>query len=379
MRDALKFWATFLTEKVLLLYFSLCFTAMWIHGVVTDYEGYDSSLASINILLSNNLIEYGSLVLVICFMISALPFFKGDREHNALLLGGDWLLFIARFSLLTLVSLFFQRIVIPAIASELDSHDTIMSVESLLSYDLLLVVIVFIVTIRIVLKSTSLLVTKNDAGEPLFAGVYIDLKNTETAAHQDKISEEDFKIACQHEAGHIMTFAFLKSLPPHLKVSMGGDQHKGSLGRVSYSLPVSRVGSLDECEFSMLLGLGGIAAERHYNHHNLLGGSGDIEGWITDAKVYFSLGRNGYNVKPDTEFEHVENKHILNDIQARQFALLALFFVNNSGQLDRIWQEIYKHKRLAKNQVEFLLGPLSLEGMPCFDLNHDPDTLKIIL
>jgi len=379
MKASFDYWAAFLTERVILLYFALCLIAMWVNDAVTSYEEYESSLATINTLLSAHLSEYGTLIMVVVFMKSSIPFFKGEGLNNALTLGANWFLFVARFSLLSVVSLFLQRLAIPAIASTLDSSDTTMTAASLLANDLLVVAILFIVIVRGVVKYTAGLVTVAASGEPMFAGISMHFQRTQAATQQNTISEAEFKIACQHEAGHIMTFAFLRALPPRLEMSMGEANYKGSLGRVIYSLPVSRIGSVGEREFEMLLSLGGIAAERHYSHHGLLGGSGDMVDWINGAKSYFSLGRDSYNVTPTSEFEHTENTLILDALQQKQFDLLALFFKRNSDQLERIWQEIAHHKKLAKNQIEFLLGPLSLEGMPSFDINHDPDSLKIIL
>ena len=190
-------------------------------------------------------------------------------------------------------------------------------------------------------------------------------------AKRFKIDEEVRKQVCYHEAGHALVIA---AIPGALRIvaSVSAYQYMrddGTQGQVQWvPTDLKMIGTEDYMSIRMLVGLGGLMAERHVFGEHGNGGNSDLENWISEAKAFHRVGFGGfYYVKPENGHEQHHNTKVLATLRRRHSLLLTEFMIMNETLLEELSDRLMEQTALSGDQLEELLVKVKFpRGFPVY-------------
>lgn len=169
------------------------------------------------------------------------------------------------------------------------------------------------------------------------------------AAKADMPTERDNCYTAAHEAGHVLVYAGLSSLPLDVKVVINDRaEETGQLGFVS---GISWEHHLHEKEFAewyMLVYLAGKFGEMTMYGESTLGASNDHQRWLSVARSYLGNHYQGiYYTASQNKLEIERNEEKLQSLQTTQLEMLAKLFDDNRTVFRELVDELLIKRTLV--------------------------------
>lgn len=187
------------------------------------------------------------------------------------------------------------------------------------------------------------------------------------ALHRKPIGPDDIHRTSVHEAGHLLLYAALATLPDDLAVSIAtslGPSDR-SRGFVQSGLSSPDVFKERYLLWLMLVKLAGNEAEYIALGDRTDGAADDNAQWLQFATAYLASGFGDVffmDEQSSTQIAH--NRSVLNDLKADHVALLRSFLQHNRALLDELAGAIVKSKFMARDQLAPYLARVDFSGSP---------------
>ena len=172
----------------------------------------------------------------------------------------------------------------------------------------------------------------------------------------------DNRYIAAHEAGHVLVFAALSSLPPDLMlVANDRSNRDGVLGFVSGAFSGHQLEEKTFAELRMLSLLSGKLGESALFGKTTLGSQGDYQVWHNLARSYLENHYRGmFYPDPKNNFEHDQNQAKLEALRAEQLATLASFFELNAVVHKQLADTLLERRTLTRDDLMPFLARVKL-------------------
>lgn len=187
-------------------------------------------------------------------------------------------------------------------------------------------------------------------------------------SHQiSKTTARDTRYIAAHEAGHVMCYGALGSLPEDFTVAVKqGMDGTGILGYVSGFQREHRLVERTFAEWLMLTLLAGKMGEARMQGETTFGSRADHAQWLALAHDYLSTLSDGiYYAQPTTDLEQKHNADALHVLQGKQLKMLGALFDQNVDVFERLVTELEVKRTLGRAEVIDLISRINLpSGFP---------------
>lgn len=166
---------------------------------------------------------------------------------------------------------------------------------------------------------------------------------------------EDIQRTAAHEAGHVMLYAFLPTLPATLTVNVLSeigpqDVYRGHVRFEAHDWP--EFFTEKHLHWLMLMFLAGAEAEFATFADRTEGSSGDNEQWLNYATQYLVSGLGEvFYADPQADAQIAHNRVVLNSLKAHQVGELEVFFATNKTLLDELTHAIAEAKTMSRDDL----------------------------
>lgn len=181
-----------------------------------------------------------------------------------------------------------------------------------------------------------------------------------------RATEQDIHFIAAHEAGHVLVYGALNTLPEDLEVVVQDKDRRGSLGHVSSEGYQHILTSQVYSEWFMLVLLAGQFAERYETGESTLGSTSDMQQWMRLAQRYLSNQLMGvYYENPSNVFELQSNTEKMDLLQNKQMDMLSEFFDKNREVYRDLVKALIEHHKLNRDDLVERLAPVVVpDGFP---------------
>lgn len=175
--------------------------------------------------------------------------------------------------------------------------------------------------------------------------------------HRRGMSQDDLKRIAYHEVGHLLSYAVITTtIPGTLVAELVNDRDWKHQGLVSAELYDAKTTHNLYARGMKLLA--GIACERYFKFPESLGYADDYAKWQLVAEDYLITVRPGsewFFVHPRTQAHVDNNARLMNELESKQLADLAVFFDANVAWIHEQAAILLRKRRIGHKQIRAML------------------------